>query len=194
MEKKITQIDLVKEYFIKHPNKNIPHPEVVDWCVLEWHKRTKSVFRDLDRAIRTLAQKGFLIKIKKGIYKYDPKQAKTNKQKDFTAKQKKIILKRDKYKCAICGKGEKEGIELHVDHIIPKALGGKAVIENGQVLCSQHNFLKKNFNQTETAKKMFIHLYELTKVKGAKTLNDFSAEILKVFEKYGINGHIEWEK
>jgi pimeloyl-ACP methyl ester carboxylesterase len=68
------------------------------------------------------------------------------------------------------------------------------IIENGQTLCSQHNFLKKNLNQTETAKKMFIHLYELSKKKGEKTLFEFSKEILKIFEKFGINGHIEWNK
>jgi hypothetical protein len=41
---------------------------------------------------------------------------------------------------------------------------------------------------------MFIHLYELTKIKSETTLNKFSADILKVFEKYGINGHIEWKQ
>ena len=193
-EKKISQMDLVKEYFISHPNLDIPHPQVVDWVVSEWKIRTGEVFRDPDRAIRTLYQKGFLIKVAKGIYRYDPTYATNKTQEDFTEAQKKEILKRDNYKCVICGRGKKDGIELHVDHIIPKDKGGKATIENGQTLCSQHNFLKKNLNQTETAKKMFIHLYELTKAKGEKELNDFASDILKVFEKHGINGHIEWKK
>ncbi len=193
-KKSLTQIDLVKEYFIKHPNKNIAHPQVVDWVVNEWRKRKGEVFRDPDRAIRTLYQKGFLVKVKKGVYKYDPKLITNKVQEDFTEAQKKIILKKDNYKCVMCGKGKKDGVELHVDHIIPKSLGGQATIENGQTLCSQHNFLKKNLNQTETAKKMFIHLYELTKAKGEVKLNKFATDILKVFEKYGINGHIEWNK
>jgi 5-methylcytosine-specific restriction endonuclease McrA len=132
--------------------------------------------------------------VAKGIYKYDPKYAQNKKQEDFTVAQKKIILERDNYQCVVCGKGKREGAELHVDHIIPKDKGGKAVIKNGQTLCTQHNFLKKNLNQTETAKKMFIHLYELTKAKGEVALNKFSADILKVFEKHGINGHIDWKK
>ena len=53
---------------------------------------------------------------------------------DFTLAQKQEILKRDSYKCVICGKGEKEGMELHVDHIKPKDKGGKAIVENGQIL------------------------------------------------------------
>jgi hypothetical protein len=193
-KKEITQMDLVREYFIKHPKKDIPHPKVVDWVVAEWKKRKGEVFRDPDRAIRSLYQRGFLIKVEKGVYRYEPNFVKSKKQEDFTAAQKKKILEKDDYKCVVCGKGKKDGVELHIDHIIPKDKGGKATIENGQTLCSQHNFLKKNLNQTETAKKMFIHLYELTKVKGETTLNKFSTDILKVFEKYGINGHIDWKK
>jgi len=49
MAKKLSQIDLLKEYFIKHPQKDIPHPKVVDWAVAEWKKRTGEVFRDPDR-------------------------------------------------------------------------------------------------------------------------------------------------
>ena len=70
--KKLSQNDLIMEYFKAHPNKDIRHPEVVDWVVEEWKKRTGSVFRDPDRSIRKLAQSGYLIKIAKGIYKYDP--------------------------------------------------------------------------------------------------------------------------
>jgi hypothetical protein len=41
---------------------------------------------------------------------------------------------------------------------------------------------------------MFIHLYELAKSIGDKKTQEFCAEILNVFEKNGVNGHIEWEK
>ena len=193
-EIKLLQQDLIKEYFINNPLRDIAHPEVVDWATEQWKIRTNTIFRDPDRAIRKLHQEGFLIKVSKGIYRYDPVFVKNIELENFTQAQKEEILKKDNYRCVQCGKGKKEGVELHIDHIIPKDKGGKAIIENGQVLCSQHNFLKKNLNQTETAKKMFIHLYELTKVKGETTLNEFASDILDVFEKYGINGHIDWEK
>ena len=90
---------------------------------------------------------------------------------------KKKILIRDQYKCVICGEGKKDGIDLHVDHIKPISKGGTAELKNGQTLCSHHNNLKKNFKQTETGKKMFIRLYELSKS-----------------EKNDINGHIEWDE
>ena len=190
----ITQQNIVKEFFLKHPNEDIKHPIVVDWVVSEWKKRTGKVFRDPDRMIRSLSQRGFLVKIAKGIYRYDPDLVTHKQLEDFTEAQKKIVLERDGYKCVICGKGKKDGVELHVDHIKPKDLGGKATIENGQTLCSQHNFMKKNFKQTETGKKMFIRLYELAKMQGDEKLQKFCEEILEVFERNNINGHIEWKK
>src|SRR3989344_1521643 len=66
------KMHLIMEYFKKHPKKEIPHPEIVDWVVTEFKKRTGKVFRDPDRGIRKLSQDGQLIKIKKGVYKYDP--------------------------------------------------------------------------------------------------------------------------
>ena len=104
------------------------------------------------------------------------------------------LLKRDSYRCAICGKGKKEGMELHIDHIKSRHLGRKAELSNGQVLCSQHNFIKKYFKQTETGKKMFINLERLAKKSKDKKLQKFCKEILKVYEKNDVNGHIKWKK
>ena len=194
MTKKQSQLDIVKEYFQKNPNRDISHPEVVDWVVSEWKKRTGEVFRDPDRAIRMLSQRGFLIKITKGVYKYDPSFITHKTLEEFTPEQKKIILDRDNFRCVICGKGKLDGVELHVDHIKPKDLGGQAIIENGQTLCAQHNYIKKNYRQTETGKKMFIRLYELAKSINDTEMLSFCIQILDVFEKNNINGHIEWKK
>ncbi len=103
-------------------------------------------------------------------------------------------MKRDGYKCTICGNGKKEGVELHVDHIKPKELGGKATLANGQTLCAKRNFIKKNLKQTETGKKMFIRLYELAKEKNNIELKKFCCDVLKTYDRHGINGHIIWDK
>ena len=189
-----SQKDLVMEFFEKHPNKDIAHPIVVDWVTKHWRRQTGEVFRDPDRAIRTLHEEGKLIKVKKGVYHYNPKIAQSKKQENFTVVQKKKILERDENKCVICGKGKRDGVELHIDHIRPRSVGGGATISNGQTLCSQHNFIKKNLNQTETGKKMFIRLHELAKKDKDKALQKFCADILKTYKKHNINGHIEWEK
>jgi len=133
-------------------------------------------------------------KVEKGVYRCEPPKSKNIKVEDFTSKQKEEILRRGNYKCAICGLGVKEGEELHIDHIKPKDKGGKAEIENGQVLCSRHNFIKKNLKQTETGKKMFINLYELSKKAENNEIKLFCEQILEVYEKNNINDHIEWKK
>jgi hypothetical protein len=190
----ISQASIILEYFRNHPNKDISHPEVVDWATDEFRKRTGKIFRDPDRAIRKFHQAGLLVKVGKGIYRYDPENEERRHLEDFTPTQKLEILERDGYKCVICGKGEQEGVQLQVDHIKPKDLGGKATIANGQTLCAQHNFIKKNLKQTETGKKMYIRLYELAKDEGNKELLKFCTEILDVYERNGINGHIVWTK
>lgn len=187
-------MDFLLEYFKKNPNRNIEHPEIVDWVTDEWKKMAGSVFRDPDRGIRKLHQDGYLIKIKKGVYRYDPNKVSKKSSEDFSQKLKQAILKRDGYKCVICGRGKAEGVELHIDHIKPKDLGGRATLENGQTLCSRCNFRKKNLKQTETGKKMFIRLYELSKKEKDKELVKFCSEVLKVYQKYNVNGHIKWKK
>ena len=190
-----SQLDLIMEFFKANSSRDIAHPEVVDWVVKEWQKRTGKVFRDPDRGIRSLHQKGYLQKIAKGVYRYDEDAVNLrNDLEDFTPALKKQILERDNYKCVICGMGKKEGIELHIDHIKPKDLGGKATFENGQTLCARHNFLKKNLKQTETGKKMFLQMLTTAKASDEKELVAFLEDVLKVYEKHNINGHIVWKK
>jgi hypothetical protein len=189
-----SQESILLEYFLKHPNESIKHPEVVDWAIAEYKARTGKIFRDPDRGIRKMHQQGLLIKEGKGIYKYDPDFVEKRHLEDFTPVLKERIFKRDNYRCVVCGRGKAEGAELHADHIRPKDFGGKATFENGQTLCSQHNFLKKNLKQTETGKKLFIRLYELAKTEDDDKLIKFCTEILEVFERNNINGHIEWHR
>ena len=192
--KNIIPENLLMEFFKSNSNRDIKHPELVDWAMNEYKNRTGKTFRDPDRGIRKLYEKGFLIKVKKGVYRYDPQLVEEKHLENFTSLQKQQILMRDGDKCVICGKGKKEGMELHIDHIRPKDKGGKAIVENGQTLCSEHNFLKKNFNQTETGKKMFIRLYELAKKENNQELLSFCGKILETFDEYQINSHIEWKK
>ena len=195
MPKKEKTIEyLIKKYFGEHPNADTKHGPVVDYVeekYLGLHGRKP---RDTWRSIRALYEQGFLVKVGKGVYRYDPQAVTRKTLEDFTSKEKERILKRDAYKCVVCGRGKKDGLELHIDHIKPRSLGGRATIENGQTLCAQHNFIKKSLRQTETGKKMFIRLYELVKAEGNKQLKDFCTDILRTYELHDVNGHIKWKK
>ena len=196
-KKEITQEELIKEFFLKNPNRDIEHRESKPWLEKEHLRRTGEVFADPDRGIRKLSQDGFLIKIAKGVYRYDTArgpQGGVKRDKGFTPAQKEEIKRRDGYKCVVCGKGEKDGVELQVDHIKPVDRAGKSTLANGQTLCGMHNYRKKNYSQSETAKKMFIRLHEQARSLGDETIVDFSRAILEVYEEHDINGHIEWER
>ena len=56
------------------------------------------------------------------------------------------ILKRDYYKCVICGRSPATniGIELHVDHIFPFSKGGKTQFDNLRTLCNECNIGKSD--------------------------------------------------
>ncbi|MCL6536289.1 MAG: HNH endonuclease [Armatimonadetes bacterium] len=186
--------ELVQEYFQQHPNTDLPHGPVVDWVTEQWRLQgNETPPRDPWRVIRHLHQEGWLIKVRKGVYRYDPEAAGRVALDDFTPEQKQAILERDQYRCVICGKGLADGVELHVDHIRPRYLGGRSEIENGQTLCAQCNFRKKVYKQTETGKRMFIRLLQLAEKEGDLQMVAFCREVLRVYEKHGVNDHIRWE-
>lgn len=45
------------------------------------------------------------------------------------------ILKRDNYRCQLCGATAQDGVKLEVDHKHPKSRGGPATMENLWTLC-----------------------------------------------------------
>ena len=54
------------------------------------------------------------------------------------------VLRRDRFRCQICGTTAKDGAELEIDHIIPVSKGGKTVMDNLQTLCKRCNRGKSN--------------------------------------------------
>ncbi len=54
------------------------------------------------------------------------------------------IMKRDHFRCVICGASAEEGARLHVDHIQPVSKGGKTVESNLRTLCDRCNLGKSD--------------------------------------------------
>lgn len=52
------------------------------------------------------------------------------------------VLKRDHFRCQICGATQADGVKLHVDHIVPIAKGGKTELSNLRTLCDRCNLGK----------------------------------------------------
>ena len=192
MSKKPSLASLVLAYFEKRPYIELAHDDWVDEIMRQYEEIHDRTPRDPWRAARKLHEEGKLQKVKKGVYKYDPYLVYDANLEDFTEQQKQAILARDNHRCVECGRGKEHGIDLHIDHIVPKDKGGRAIIDNGQTLCSEHNFLKKNLNATESGKRLFIRLYEAAKRENNAKILRFSRQALTLYEEFDINGHIEW--
>ena len=63
-----------------------------------------------------------------------------------------LVMKRDSFKYCICGRSPAttQGLELHVDHIIPWSKGGETTIDNLQTLCSDCNLGKSNLLEDDS--------------------------------------------
>lgn len=59
-------------------------------------------------------------------------------------RQRFVILRRDKFTCQYCGGTPQNGFELHVDHVVPYASGGKTIKENLITSCFACNVGKSS--------------------------------------------------
>lgn len=182
---------LIMEYFKKHPKKDLQHGPVVDWVEEQYLELYGKKPRDTWRGIRALYQAGFLVKVGKGVYRYDPDLIQDRELYGFSAEVKEKILERDGYRCVVCGRGTEDGVEIHADHKIPFNKGGLGTVDNGQTLCSEHNFLKKMYSQTEFGKRFVIRLYYDALREGDEKMVNFCKEIFDVYDKYRIDRQIQ---
>lgn len=49
------------------------------------------------------------------------------------------VMRRDGFRCVLCGAKASDVVQLHVDHIFPVSRGGKTVMSNLRTLCSRCN-------------------------------------------------------
>jgi len=185
-----TVSDLVMEYFQSHPKQDWQHGPVVDWVEEQYLKLYGKKPRDTWKAIRRLYQEGKLIKVRKGVYRYDPNYVRNVSLLDFPPDVKEKIFQRDKYRCVICGLGRKDGVEICADHVVPLDRGGTNTVENGQTLCTKHNLIKKNYSQTETGKRYFIKMYKEALKKDDKNMIKFCKDVFNAYNRHKINTHI----
>ncbi len=180
--------DLALQYFQAHPNEDLEHGPVVDWVEKRYVRLGGTKPRDPWRAIRKLHQEGKLIKVRKGVYRYDPKYVRKVKLFDFPPDVKEEIFRRDNHRCIVCNRGTEDGVEICADHKIPKDKGGPPTLDNGQTLCAEHNLLKKNYSQTALGKKFVTKIYQDAVVAGDEQVIRFCKDIF--YDRHGINSHI----
>ena len=57
-----------------------------------------------------------------------------------------LVLRRDKYRCQFCGRTARDGVQLEVDHKVPKSKGGNNELSNLWTLCLPCNRGKSNLD------------------------------------------------
>lgn len=79
--------------------------------------------------------------LKRAQERQEHERTKTYQRNLMTQSLRYDIMKRDSFRCQICGRSVKNNpnIELEVDHIIPISKGGKTVKSNLQTLCKECN-------------------------------------------------------
>lgn len=61
-----------------------------------------------------------------------------------------LVLKNCDGRCMCCGASAKDGVRIHVDHIVPRSRGGAELdINNCQVLCEDCNIGKSNLDDRD---------------------------------------------
>ena len=73
-------------------------------------------------------------------------------EKSISGSMRYDVLAKTKGICAACGVKASSGYPMQIDHIIPKSLGGKSVLENLQPLCFRCNAAKRNRDATDFLK------------------------------------------
>ena len=184
------QAGIAFEYFLDRPNQDVQHDDVVPWIEGMCHKRLGTVCKDPDRAIRKLHDMGLLIKVSKGIYRFEPDSIASNVLDDFDESMRLKVKERDQFCCVVCGLGEKDGVEIQVDHITPRSKGGKAEIDNAQTLCGSHNYRKNKLSQLELGDRMFRRLKKNAQTSRTENIEaekviQFCDEVLVIYKKYG---------
>ena len=58
------------------------------------------------------------------------------------------VMRRDGFRCVLCGRSAQDGATLHVDHIIPLAKGGLSEMSNLRTLCDRCNMGKSDKIET----------------------------------------------
>lgn len=77
-------------------------------------------------------------------YKQSEKYKKKHERQLLTPGLRYDIMKRDGFRCVICGRTAEDGVKLHVDHIKPISKGGLTVPENLRTLCQDCNLGKSD--------------------------------------------------
>ena len=123
----------------------------LEWGLL-YNEYGKNVYdpNALEAAIVDLLKDDDVTK-QKGVYEYllsGKTKEKALSIRQFTENERRTMYERQGGVCPMCKAEGKDKIwnieEMHADHIIPWSRGGHTTLDNGQMLCRDHNLIKSD--------------------------------------------------
>lgn len=181
MLKPVTDNQLIKKTGLKEEKFNKIENELVESIIYDenvYAIRAHVVVNYCNKNYDILNKKDRYVKFDelKSIYyewknskKYSETTKKERKLMNYTLREE--VLKRDGYKCCVCGKTEKDGVRLEIDHIIPVSKGGQSTISNLQTLCNSCNAKKNTMSNDEFIKKIIKEKLIAFRKKRSKELD-----------------------
>ena len=130
-------------------NSAVLYPITESTIVFTAYYRTPAGRNEYNKTEEFSVFKTFLELAVRSPEKKEEKKAEIEKQNKeierslMTASLRYEILKRDGFRCQLCGRTAKDdGVKLHVDHILPVSKGGQTTPENLRTLCQDCNLGK----------------------------------------------------
>ena len=115
-------------------NSKLINPKCGLSVVIEWEQQD---FRDLLSPSKQVYDETDVLKLMSALqHPLDDQREEATRQRNMMSPSLRMkVLKRDGYRCRICGRSANDGVRLEVDHIIPISQGGQTELSNLQTLC-----------------------------------------------------------
>ena len=190
MGKVKTKQSYILDFFKQHSNQTFKLQDISQAVQEEYSKDYPDSNIYSNRSIRDLAKRGYIEELggyinkpQRGEYQLIKGKKPKIPRSPFSQKTKEKILKRDNYKCQMCGIPDSKGNPIAVDHLLAEDNGGEGIVENGITLCTQCNNTKSNLDVTSFGKKVFKQYLKISKDKNDQPTIDFLEELLDVFNR-----------
>jgi len=185
---RMSKPDFLFEYLKRHPGRKFT-PEQLRHKIEGAYLRQHGVpFNDVNRAARTLARHGRIQREplrRAKFYWYDPELEVA--VEEFDEDEVRLILERDGFACAVCGRGPADGVQVSVGYAVSTRRGGKLDVKNGRTLCATHRWTLETAQDSDEAQRNWRNLRKKLPAIGEPRSLNFWNEFVQLLKKYGID-------
>ena len=183
MDKQPSQANYIMAYFMQRPKQALAYDDWTDELASEYKSLTGNTARHFRSIVRRLSGEGKLLKVKNGVYMYDPDFSPAPQLPKFTAAQRRQIKERDEYQCVFCGMGRREGFTLYVGFLFCDKPDRASDISNGVTFCSRHR-LSNVGSIKDLISMQLSQLNELIQREHQHDISGLIKEYVEIYKRY----------